>query len=135
MFEKLRRYRLKKNPSGFYAQKQMDKVAKKTGFAYAVSRGVPYYVEEMKEVNIKCAVRVRHYLNFHCNQAGIYNEVCCVVLFSSGVIESSIHEIGECLHCHYLYHPTPLAVIRIKEERSMLNRRNRYGWWGTKVRI
>jgi hypothetical protein len=135
MFEKLRRYRLKKNPSGYYAQRQMDKAAKKAGFTLAASRGRPYYVDEMQPNNIKCAVRVRHYLHCRCDRTDIYNEACCVVLFSGGVIESMIHEIGECLHCHYLYHPTPLVVLRIKEKRNMLHRRNRHGWWGTKIRI
>ena len=131
MFGKLKRYRLKKNPHSLYAKRQMDKAAKKAGFSYAVSRGVPYYVEEMKPENTKNALKVRHYLHCHCNQAGIYNETCCVALFSGGVIETNIHLIGECPFCHYLYHPTPLAAIRIRERRSEAGiRRNRRPlWW------
>lgn len=130
MFEKLGRYHLKKDPSSYYAKTKMDKAAKEAGFKYAVQRGRPYYIEEMKPENISgTAVRIRHYLHCVCTDVGLYNETCCVALFPDGTIESDIHLVGDCPKCLYGWHPTSSVALRIREARMPRDRGSRaFGW-------
>ena len=118
MFKKLKRNRLRKNPHGFYARKQMDKVAKKAGFVYAVRNGGAYYVEDMKQGNIKGdALRVIHYLHCSCSAVGQFNDTCCVALYADGEIKVDIHMVGDCPHCNYIWAATSGAAIKARSDR------------------
>lgn len=119
MFEKLKRYRLRENPYSMYARRQMNKVAKKAGFIYAVKYGGAYYVEDMKRDNIKGnALRVIHYLHDVCSRVGQFNETCCVTLFPEGEIKADIHMVGDCIHCKYQWIMTSGAAINARSDRA-----------------